>query len=95
MSEWKIDKNITTTFLLGLGIQAFAIVWSFSMMMSTINDHEEDISKIQERLIKLEDAVQLQAISSARIDANIEAIKDTVEKISNNMGEIKWVREKV
>tara|TARA_R100000908_G_C3724489_1_gene126059 strand:+ start:353 stop:622 length:270 start_codon:yes stop_codon:yes gene_type:complete len=89
MSEWKIDKNITTTFLLGLGIQAFAIVWSFSMMMSTINDHEEDIAQIQGRLIKLEEAVQLQAVTSARIDANIEAIKDTVEDISDNMGETK------
>jgi len=85
MSEdsWHLSKSVPITLIFGLLVQGAAIVWTVSMMMSDIEDNSEDIVAIEQRMGRLEDSVQSQAVALARIDENIKAIRSSVEKMAN------------
>ena len=80
---WHIAKSVPATLLLGLITQAGAIVWTVSMMMADIQDNQTDIVEFGQRISKVEQLVQSQAVSMARIDVNIEHIRSSVEKMAN------------
>ena len=80
---WHITRSVPATLLLGLITQAGAIVWTVSMMMSDIQDNQTDIVEFGQRISKVEQMVQSQAGSMARIDVNIEHIRTSVEKMAD------------
>ena len=82
--NWHLSRSVPITLIFGLIAQAAAIVWTVSMMMSDIERNGEEIMRMQSRLASVEDATQRQAISMARIDENIKAIRQSVEKIAND-----------
>jgi len=85
MSEdsWHLSKSVPITLIFGLLVQGAAIVWTVSMMMSDIEANREDIVAIEQRMGRLEDSVQSQAVALARIDENIKAIRSSVEKMAD------------
>ena len=68
--------------MLGLVTQAAAIVWTVSMMMADIQQNTEKLIGFSERVNRVETMVQSQAISMARIDENIKAIRKSVEQMA-------------
>ena len=80
---WHISKSVPATLLLGLMTQAAAIVWTVSMMMADIQQNTEKLIAFSERVSKVENMVQSQAVSMARIDENIQHIRGAVEKMAN------------
>lgn len=78
---WHLSKSVPATLLLGLITQAGAIVWTFSMMIADIEKNQTDIVEFNQRVSKVEQLVQTQAVSMARIDVNIEHIRTAVEKM--------------
>lgn len=85
MSEdsWHLSKSVPITLIFGLLVQGAAIVWTVSMMMSDIEANREDIVAIEQRMGRLENSVQSQAVALARIDENIKAIRSSVEKMAD------------
>ena len=81
--NWHLSRSVPITLIFGLIAQAAAIVWTVSMMMSDIERNAEEIMRLQSRIAIVEDAAQRQAISMARIDENIKAIRQSVEKMAN------------
>jgi len=77
-----LTNNISIGLVLGLITQGAAIVWTVSMMMADIESNRKDITETQIRVSRLETSVQNQAISMARIDENIKAIRMSVEKMA-------------
>ena len=86
MSEdsWHLSKSVPITLIFGLLVQGGAIVWTVSMMMSDIEANRDDIMSLQQRMSRIETSVHEQAISLARIDENIKAIRSSVEKMAND-----------
>ena len=80
---WHLSKSVPATLLFGLVTQAAAIVWTVSMMMSDIQKNNEKLISFSERVAKVEDMVQSQAVSMARIDENIQHIRGAVERMAN------------
>jgi hypothetical protein len=80
---WHLSKSVPATLLLGLITQAAAIVWTVSMMMADIQQNTEKLIGFSERVSKVENMVQSQAVSMARIDENIQHIRGAVEKMAN------------
>lgn len=76
------QTSVPFTVLIGLGVQAGAIVWSMSAMSSNIQVNANEIARLQARTNALETAVNNQNISLARIDENIKAIRSSVEKMA-------------
>ena len=85
MSEdsWHLSKSVPITLIFGLLVQGAAIVWTVSMMMSDIDNNREEIIVLEKRIGRIEVSVQNQAVSLARIDENIKAIRSSVEKMAN------------
>jgi hypothetical protein len=81
--NWHLSRSVPITLIFGLIAQAAAIVWTVSMMMSDIERNGEEIMRLQSRMSIVEDAAQRQAVSMARIDENIKAIRQSVEKMAN------------
>jgi hypothetical protein len=79
---WHISKSVPATLLLGLMTQAAAIVWTVSMMMADIQQNTEKLINFSERVNRVEVMVQSQAVSMARIDENIKAIRKSVEQMA-------------
>jgi type VI protein secretion system component VasK len=82
--NWHLSRSVPITLIFGLIAQAAAIVWTVSMMMSDIERNGEEIMRLQSRMSIIEDATQRQAVSMARIDENIKAIRQSVEKMAND-----------
>ena len=80
---WHISRSVPATLLLGLITQAGAIVWTVSMMMADIEKNQQDIVEFNQRVSKVEQLVQTQAVAMARIDVNIEHIRTAVEKMAD------------
>lgn len=78
---WHISRSVPATLLLGLITQAGAIVYVVSMMMADIEKNQQDIVEFNQRVSKVEQLVQTQAVAMARIDVNIEHIRTAVEKM--------------
>ena len=83
-NSWHLNKSVPITLIFGLIVQGAAIVWTVSMMMSDIEANRDDIISLQQRMARIETSVHEQAVSLARIDENIKAIRSSVEKMANN-----------
>ena len=81
--NWHLSKSVPITLIFGLLVQGAAIVWTVSMMMSDIEDNRDDIMSLQQRMARIETSVHEQAVSLARIDENIKAIRSSVEKMAD------------
>ena len=77
--SWHLSKSVPITLIFGLLVQAGAIVWTVSMMMSDIEQNMRNIMVLEITVSELEDVVQTQQVSLARIDENIKAIRSAVE----------------
>ena len=81
--NWHLSKSVPITLIFGLLVQGAAIVWTVSMMMSDIEGNRDDIMSLQQRMARIETSVHEQAVSLARIDENIKAIRSSVEKMED------------
>ena len=80
--SWHLSRSVPATLIVGLITQGAAIVWTVSMMMGDIETNTQDIDMFHERIGEIEDMVQSQAVSMARIDTNIMHIRGAVEKMA-------------
>lgn len=81
--SWHLSKSVPLGLIFGLIVQGGAIVWTVSMMMSDIENNRSSIQQVELRMAKVEDMVHNQAISMARIDENIKAIRKAVEQMAD------------
>ena len=81
--SWHLSKSVPISLIFGLLVQGAAIVWTVSMMMSDIDTNQADINELNARILRVEDAVHEQAVSMARIDENIKAIRKAVEAMAS------------
>jgi archaellum component FlaC len=82
--NWHLSRSVPITLIFGLVVQGAAIVWTVSMMMADIERNSDELMRMQSRLAVVEDAVHTQAVSMARIDENIKAIREAVEKMATD-----------
>jgi outer membrane murein-binding lipoprotein Lpp len=80
--SWHLSKSVPITLIFGLITQGAAIVWTVSMMMGDISYNRNNIQRLDLKVEKLETMVHEQALSLARIDENIKAIRSAVEAMA-------------
>ena len=82
--SWHLSKSVPISFLVGILMQTIALVWYVSTLDSAIKQNARDLTKHETRIESLEKTVQSQAVALGRIDENIKAIRDLVEKMADN-----------
>lgn len=78
---WHLSKSVPISLIFALIAQAAAIVWTVSNMSSTIDRNAIEIIRLDTRVTTVETIVQEQAVTMARMDANIQAIRDYIEQL--------------
>lgn len=81
--SWHLSKSVPITLIFGLITQGAAIVWTVSMMLGDISYNSNNISRLDQKVERLEVMVHEQALSLARIDENIKAIRSALEAMAS------------
>ena len=77
-----MDINWTVVTIVGaLLAQGAAIVWAVSGMVSDIKYNKSNISEMRVSTARLADDIHENDVTIARIDANVEAIKNAMHLI--------------
>lgn len=82
-NEWHLSKSVPLTFIMAIVGQTIALVWFVASLDSEIESNTRELVRHETRLIALEASVQAQAVAMGRIDENIKAIKNMMERVSN------------
>ena len=77
---WHLNKSIPLTFIMAIIGQTIALVWFVSSLNSDIQTNTREIVRHETRLIALEGIVQVQAVTMGRMDENIKAIRQMMER---------------
>ena len=72
------------TLIVTLLVQGAAIIWAASAGFQSIEENSRRIVATEVRVTKVEESVQNQAVMLARIDENLKAIRDLVERIASD-----------
>jgi hypothetical protein len=67
------------TIVLALVGQGAAIVWAVSGMVKDIEANTVDVQRMSSRMGAVESTSHHQAVTMARIDANLDAIRDAID----------------
>ena len=80
-----MDINWTLVTIAGaLLAQGAAVVWAVSSMVSDIQYNRAEITDVENSTARLADDVHENDVMIARIDANVEAIKDALNVVTTN-----------
>ena len=78
--SWHLSKSVPVTFIVAIVMQTVALVWYVSTLDSAIKQNSKDILRNETRLQTVEKIVQGQAVTLGRMDENIKAIRDMMER---------------
>ena len=79
---WHLSKSVPLSIIFAVIVQTVTLVWFIAGLNASITQNSRDIVRHEARIETLEASVQSQAVSIARMDENIQAIRDIVEQLS-------------
>lgn len=74
-------RDIDVTIVLAVAAQTVALIWFAASLRNDIDANKVEIARNNAKIESLELIVQNQAVTMARMDENIKAIRDAVESI--------------
>lgn len=82
--QWHLSKSVPISFIFAIVGQTVALVWFVANMNSGIQNNAREIVRNDARLTSIESMVHKQAITFARMDENIKAIREMIERRERN-----------
>jgi len=79
-NQWHLSKSVPVTFILAIIAQTVALIWFVATLRSDVDMNQAQILRHEVRLETVEGIVQNQAVMLARIDENLKAIRDAIER---------------
>lgn len=76
---WHLSKTVPATLVFAISMQTIALIWFVSALNSSVESNRVSIIKLETKTETLSQIVQEQAVSTARMDENIKAIRIAVE----------------
>jgi hypothetical protein len=81
--SWGISKEVPLSVIIVCVMYTVTLIWFFADLQNEVTSNKERIIRDETRIEILEGVVQTQAVSMARIDENIKAIREMAEYWSN------------
>lgn len=82
--QWHLSKSVPISIIGAVVVQTVTIVWFIANLNANVAMNTRDIVRHETRIETLEASVQSQAVSMARMDENIQAIRDMVEQLTRD-----------
>ena len=83
-NQWHLSKSVPITFILAIVAQTVALIWFVASLRNDVDNNQAQIVRHEIRLETVENIVQNQAVMLARIDENLKAIRDAIERNQRN-----------
>ena len=80
--QWHLSKSVPISIIGAVVVQTVTIVWFIANLNANVEMNTRDLVRHETRIETLEASVQSQAVSMARMDENIQAIRDMVEQLT-------------
>ena len=80
--SWHLSKSVPVSLIIAIVLQTISLVWYVSSLDSAVKYNSRDLVRQETRINTLEKTVQSQAVSLGRIDENIKAIRNLVERMA-------------
>ena len=77
--SWHLSKSIPLTLIFSIICQTVALIWFVATLSNDIDSASKELIRQDTRIAALEEVVQNQAVTMARMDENIKAIRAAVE----------------
>lgn len=78
---WHLSKSVPISFIFAILMQTLALVWFISGLNGSVENNARELVRQETRIQTLETVVQSQAVSVARMDENIQAIRSMIENL--------------
>lgn len=78
-SQWHLSKSVPITFILAIVMQTIALIWFVATLRNDVDINKTEIVRLETRTESLEDIVQSQAVTLARMDENLKSIRVILE----------------
>lgn len=78
-SQWHLSKSVPITFILAIIMQTIALIWFVATLRNDVDINKTEIVRLETRTENLEDIVQSQAVTLARMDENLKSIRVILE----------------
>jgi cell division protein FtsB len=82
--QWHLSKSVPISIIGAVVVQTVTIVWFIANLNANVQINTRDLVRHETRIETLEASVQSQAVSMARMDENIQAIRDMVEQLTRD-----------
>ncbi len=79
---WHLSKSVPITLIFALIVQAAVIVWTVSQMQAEITSSQKDIGTLEDKVVKLEQNSNIQAVQLGRIEENLKSMKEILNQIA-------------
>lgn len=80
--SWHLSKSVPITLVVAIVGQTIALAWYVANLDHSVAANTKEITRHEARIETLETTVQSQAVTLGRIDENLKAIRDMVEKMA-------------
>jgi hypothetical protein len=78
--SWHLNKSVPLSIIVGVIAQTVTLVWFIAGLDASIDQNSRDLVRHETRIEALEASAQSQAVSLARMDENIMAIRQMLER---------------
>ena len=82
--QWHLSKSVPISFILAIVAQTVALIWFVATLRNDVDINQTQLLRHEVRIETVEDIVQSQAVMLARIDENLKAIRDAIERTERN-----------
>lgn len=82
--EWHLSKSVPISFILAIIAQTIALIWFVATLRNDVDNNANQLLRHEVRIETIEVNIQSQAVMLARIDENLKAIRDAIERNQNN-----------
>jgi NhaP-type Na+/H+ or K+/H+ antiporter len=79
--SWHLSKSVPLSIIVGVIAQTVTLVWFIAGLDASIDQNSRDLVRHETRIEALEASAQSQAVSLARMDENIQAIRSMLEQM--------------
>ena len=81
---WHLSKSVPLSIIFAVIAQTVTLVWFIAGLNASIDSNAKDLVRHETRIEALETSVQNQAIAVARMDENIQAIRQMLEQMARS-----------
>lgn len=78
--QWHLSKSVPLSIIFAVITQTVTLVWFIAGLDATVDQNARELARHEARIEVLELSVQSQSVAIARMDANIQAIREIVER---------------